>query len=154
MGADRGQAVATKAAAVPTGKPHRPSSPARHALACKTDSDCVVILSELIKDPKRAWIGQPQAGAEYADDTRFLAYRALRSRLSCRELKLASERYQNRGCALERARVGKAGSALAPASAVGAELMRELTTRCKASATQTFGAKALRFKVQLAEALP
>ena len=40
------------------------------------------------------------------------------------------------------------------ASAMGAELMRELTTRCKASATQTFGAKALRFKVQLAEALP
>src|SRR5262245_24156004 len=90
MGADRGQAVATKAAAVPTGKPHRPSSPARHALACKTDSDCVVILSELIKDPKRAWIGQPQAAAEYANGHAVLCYRALRRTLSCRDLRLAT----------------------------------------------------------------
>jgi hypothetical protein len=33
-----------------------------------------VILSALINDPTRNWIGQPQSAAEYANGTRFFAY--------------------------------------------------------------------------------
>jgi hypothetical protein len=82
----------TKVSAVPAGKPRvqgyivRPQT----AASCTTDAECVVILSALINDPKRSWIGQPQSAAEYANGTRFFAYRALKSRLSCRELRLAS----------------------------------------------------------------
>ena len=74
--------VATTVAASPSVKPRAGASPPRQAAACKTDNDCVVILSALIKDPKRAWIGRPQSAAEYANGTRFFAYRALRRTLT------------------------------------------------------------------------
>ena len=96
---------------------------------CKSDSECVVILSALINDPKRSWIGQPQSAAEYANGTRFFAYRALRTRLSCRELNRAIGDTIVAAARL-RASAGvsaaQAASALSLATAVGAELRSEI----------------------------
>ena len=43
----------------------------------------------MVDSPKRGWVGQQQAPAAYADGTRLFAYRALRTKLSCRELSAA-----------------------------------------------------------------
>ena len=132
--------VATTVAASPPVKPRAGASPPRQAAACKTDSDCVVILSALIKDPKRAWIGQPQSAAEYANGTRFFAYRALRRTLTCRELTRAS---RDLDVAMSRLQApssdvtaAQAASALSLARAVKTELMSERAGRCSASQSQ------------------
>jgi hypothetical protein len=131
--------VATKVAASAPVKPRPPTSPPRHAAACKTDSDCVVILSALIKDPRRAWIGQPQSAAEYANGTRFFAYRALRRSLTCRELTRASRDLDVATSRLQMpasdVTAAQAASALSLARAVKAELMSEHAGRCKAGAS-------------------
>ena len=113
-----------------------------------------MILSELSKDPKRAWIGQPQAAAEYANGTRFFAYRALRRTLSCR----ATWKSPQRGCERPRPMFRPRKGPLAFARAVEAELISELARRCKATPPQTraraLGANAPRFEDYRAEALP
>jgi hypothetical protein len=94
----------------------------------------VVILGALINDPKRAWLGQPQSTAEYANGTRFFAYRALKARFSCRELKLASQDVQR-----AQRRLSARGPGITPAQAVAAgslaakverELRAESLSRC------------------------
>jgi len=111
------------------------------ATSCKTDAECVVILSALINDPRRSWIGQSQSATEYANGTRFFAYRALRNRLSCRELRLASRDMQTAISRLSAPASGvpaaQAANALSLSSAVGAELRRELSTRCRAAPPQS-----------------
>jgi len=111
------------------------------ATSCKSDAECVVILSALINDPLRSWIGQPQSATEYANGTRFFAYRALRNRLSCRELRLASRDLKTAIANLSAPASGvpaaQAANALSLSSAVGAELSRELSTRCRAASPQT-----------------
>ena len=132
--------VATTVAASPRVKARAGASPPRQAAACKTDSDCVVILSALIKDPKRAWIGQPQSAAEYANGTRFFAYRALRRTLTCRELTRASRDLEVATTRLQApssdVTAAQAASALSLASAVKTELMSERAGRCGASQSQ------------------
>jgi hypothetical protein len=133
----------TKVSAVPAGKPRvqgyivRPQT----AASCTTDAECVVILSALINDPKRSWIGQPQSAAEYANGTRFFAYRALKSRLSCRELRLASRDTKTAAARLSAPASGlsavQAANALSLSSAVGAELRGELARRCGPAPPQT-----------------
>jgi hypothetical protein len=132
----------TKVSAAPTAKsgPQQDTVRPQTATACKTDSECVLILSALINDPKRSWIGQPQSAAEYANGTRFFAYRALRSRLNCRELRLASRDTKTATARLSAPASGvsatQAANALSLSSAVGAELRRELATRCRARPPQ------------------
>jgi hypothetical protein len=53
------------------------------------DQGCLDRLKTLLEDRERKWIGQPQAAKEHADGTRQFAYRALRARLTCKELALA-----------------------------------------------------------------
>ena len=132
--------VAATVAASPPVKPRAGASPSRQAATCKTDSECVVILSALIKDPKRTWIGQPQSAAEYANGTRFFAYRALRRTLACRELTRASRDLDVATRRLQapssEVTAAQAASALALARAVKAELMTERGGRCGASQNQ------------------
>src|SRR5258708_4422570 len=106
-------AAVTQVAPPQAGKPRRAAPEPRTITSCKSDSECLVILSALINDPKRAWLGRPQSAAEYANGTRFFAYRALMSRLSCRELKLASQDVQR---AQRRLRVRAAGVSAAHAA--------------------------------------
>src|SRR5262245_16623390 len=114
---------------------------AQTATTCTSVSECVVILSALINDPKRRWIGQPQSAAEYANGTRFFAYRALKRRFSCRELRLASRDTQIAVARLSAPASGlsaqQAAYARSLSRAVGAELRSELATRCKATPAQT-----------------
>src|SRR5262245_27901759 len=116
------------------------------ASSCKTDAECVVILSALVNDPGRSWIGQPQSAAEYANGTRFFAYRALRGRLSCRELRLASRDTKIAATRLSASVAGlsaaQAGSAHALSRAVGAELGRESAARCRGAQTQAHARRA------------
>jgi len=133
--------VATTVAASPPVKPRAGASPPRQAAACKTDNDCVVILAALINDPKRRWIGQPQTAAEYANGTRFFAYRALRTRLSCREVnraiadtKLAASRLLAPALGVSAA---QAASALSLSTAVRTELRSEIAGRCRAAPPHT-----------------
>src|SRR5262245_22137155 len=137
------QAAVMKVSAAATAKPSAQLAPAQpqDATSCKSDSDCVVILAALINDPKRRWLGQPQSAAEYANGTRFFAYRALRGRLSCRELKraigdtqVATTRLQAPAPAVSAA---QAASALSLSAVVAAELRREIAGRCRATPVPT-----------------
>jgi hypothetical protein len=56
---------------------------------CDTSSDCLSRLRALVESEKREWIGRTVPPAEYATGVRLFAYRALRSRLTCKELGLA-----------------------------------------------------------------
>jgi hypothetical protein len=58
---------------------------------CATPQACAAELKKLVSDPRRDWIGRPQSADAYASGTRLFAYRALRKKLSCRELKGAFE---------------------------------------------------------------
>jgi hypothetical protein len=129
------QATATRVLATPSAEPS-PKSVPREAPSCKTDRECIVILRALINDPKRSWIREPQSSTEYANGTRFFAYRALRGRLSCRELELA---LVDMRAAADRLRMpaaevspAQAASALSLATVVSSELRSESASRCKA----------------------
>jgi hypothetical protein len=54
---------------------------------CATPQACAAELKQLVSSPKRDWIGKPQSADAYANGTRLFAYRALRKKLSCGELK-------------------------------------------------------------------
>src|SRR5262245_55957663 len=137
------QAAATKVYAAPAGKPNAPiaSGSPQGAASCQTDRDCVVMLAALIKDPKRRWLGQPQTAAEYANGTRFFAYRALRARLSCRELKRAVDDTKTAAARLQAPASGlsaaQAASTLSLSTAVGIELNNEIAGRCRAPPPHT-----------------
>ena len=138
------QVAATKVYAATSAKPSAAQfAPVQvqGAGSCQTDRDCVVILAALINDPKRQWIGQPQTAAEYANGTRFFAYRALRARLSCRELKRAMGDTQVATTRLQAPAPGvsaaQAASALSLSAAVAAELRSEIAARCRATPVPT-----------------
>jgi hypothetical protein len=96
-------------------------------------------LEWLIKEPKRAWIGQLQPAAEYANGPRFFAYRALRWTLTCRELTGASHDFgggDGPPAPSSDVTAAQAASALSLARAVKTELMSERAGRCSASQSQ------------------
>ena len=66
-----------------------PTPPPVEKESCGTTSQCKTALKKMIDSPKRGWVGQEQPPAAYTDGTRLFAYRALRAKLSCRELNLA-----------------------------------------------------------------
>jgi hypothetical protein len=151
------QAAATKLYAAPAGKPNAPmgSGPPQGAASCQTDRDCIVMLAALIKDPKRRWIGRPQTAAEYANGTRFFAYRALRTRLSCRELKRAIADIKVAVARLQASASGvsaaQAASALSLSTAVGTELRNEAAGRCRATPLQSQARASLAPSSELAD---
>jgi hypothetical protein len=64
-----------------------PDKPVQTADSCPTPEACAAQLKKMVGDPKRDWIGRPQSSDAYANGTRLFAYRALRKKLTCNELK-------------------------------------------------------------------
>jgi hypothetical protein len=81
----------------------------------------------MVGDPKRDWVGQPQSPEAYANGTRLFAYRALRKKLSCDELKRALEDMHTASSALQSPRHERVRTL---ASAVSQELTAEQGKRC------------------------
>ena len=94
---------------------------------CQTPQECAVQLKVLVADPKRDWIGQPQSADGYADGTRLFAYRVLRKKLTCGELKRAVDDTTAATALLQPAHYEKVRSL---ATAVSRELRAEHGKRC------------------------
>jgi hypothetical protein len=112
--------------------------------ACAEGSGCVAQLKGMVTGADRGWIGRPQAPQQFADGTRLFAYRALRPKLSCRELSLAigeiavaSKRMLDPASAIPQDR---AQNVAALANDVAAELTSEQSSRCAtATGSRTSG---------------
>ena len=85
----------------------------------------------MIDDPKRDWVGQVQPPDIYANGTRLFAYRALRKKLSCSELKRALEETKAAMPSLEPARYARVRTLITD---VARELNVEHGNRCRSRA--------------------
>jgi hypothetical protein len=94
---------------------------------CQTPQQCAVQLKVLVDDPKRDWVGQPQSADGYADGTRLFAYRVLRKKLTCGELKRALDDTTAATALLQPVRYEKVRTL---ATAVSRELRAEHGKRC------------------------
>ena len=127
------KAQAPKAAVAP--KVAAPKDPAaKGGAACAEGTGCVAQLKGMVTGADRGWIGRPQAPQQFADGTRLFAYRALRPKLSCRELSLAigeiavaSKRLLDPASAIPQDR---AHNVAALANDVATELTSEQASRC------------------------
>jgi hypothetical protein len=95
--------------------------------ACQTPQECTAQLRVLVDDPKRDWVGQPQSADGYADGTRLFAYRVLRKKLTCGELKRALDDTTAATALLQPVRYEKVRTL---ATAVSRELKAEHGKRC------------------------
>jgi len=98
---------------------------------CSTTEKCTAQLRRMVNDPKRDWVGQPQSPDVYADGTRLFAYRALRKKLSCSELKRALEETNAATPLLKPARYARVRALLTD---VAHELNAEYSKRCRSHA--------------------
>jgi hypothetical protein len=94
---------------------------------CPTPQICAAQLRTMVDNPKRDWVGQPQSADGYADGTRLFAYRALRKKLTCGELKRALDETTAATALLEPVRYEKVRTL---ATAVSRELKGEHGKRC------------------------
>ena len=78
-----------KLLATSTPAPETPPAPTVENESCGSPAQCRSALKKLVDSPKRGWVGQHQSPAAYTDGTRLFAYRALRTKLNCRELSAA-----------------------------------------------------------------
>jgi len=81
----------------------------------------------MMKDPKRDWIGQPESPEAYASGTRLFAYRGLRKKLTCSELKRGLEDINTAKASLEPARHARTHALMTD---VARELDAERGKRC------------------------
>jgi hypothetical protein len=133
--APKAQAPKASAAKATAAKDAAPKdAPAKGAAACAGGNGCVAQLKGLVTGADRGWIGRPQAPQQFADGTRLFAYRALRPKLSCRELSLAigeiavaSKRLLDPASAIPQDR---AQNVAALANDVAGELTSEQASRC------------------------
>ena len=98
---------------------------------CSTPEKCTAQLRKMIDDPKRDWVGQVQPPDIYANGTRLFAYRALRKKLSCSELKRALEETKAAMPSLEPARYARVRTLITD---VARELNVEHGNRCRSRA--------------------
>lgn len=140
VAADTTQPPKTQAA-----KAQAPKAPAPKAIAakdaapkggaaCAEGNGCMAQLKGMVAGADRGWIGRPQPPQQFVDGTRLFAYRALRAKLSCRELNLAigeiavaSRRLLDPASAVPQER---AQSVAALANDVSGELTSEQASRC------------------------
>jgi hypothetical protein len=112
-----------------------PPPPVEHH-GCGSPSQCKSALKKMVDSPKRGWVGQEQAPAAYTDGTRLFAYRALRPKLTCRELGLALNEVRAASKSLSGDVAGVPKDQLARTrslnSQVESELAKESSKRCKA----------------------
>lgn len=103
--------------------------------SCGTPAQCRTALKVMIDDPNRSWVGQPQPPGAYANGTRLFAYRALRKRLSCRELGLAVDEMRSATKSLAGPVAGMSPDQVtrtrAMCSLVESELTKERAGRCR-----------------------
>jgi hypothetical protein len=103
-------------------------------LDCGSDTACVSQLKMLIDDPQRNWINQPPTPAEYVQGIRLFAYRALKNKLICGELKSALAEIESASNALDNPVPGVTPAQVARARSLGAqvkvELQAEQARRC------------------------
>ena len=94
-----------------------------------------LVALSLLADRERTWIGRPQSPWDHADGTRQFAYRALRGKLTCKELTLAIDEIAKAMQALV-APVGMVSDQVARVRALDAQVHDELRTehgsRCRA----------------------
>jgi len=87
------------------------------------------------ENPKRGWVGEHQSPAAYIDGTRLFAYRALRTKLSCRELNLALTETRTVSKSLAGEVPGASADQISRTRALNSqvegELLRERGVRCK-----------------------
>jgi len=107
--------------------PEKPA-PTAEASSCPTPEACASQLKKMVGDPKRDWIGQPQSPDDYANGTRLFAYRALRKKLTCKELKGAIEDTRAAASLLQSPHHERAR---ALTNTVAHELKAEQDRRCK-----------------------
>jgi hypothetical protein len=126
--APKAQATAAPKVAAPK------DATAKGGAACAEGTGCVAQLKGMVTGADRGWIGRPQAPQQFADGTRLFAYRALRPKLSCRELSLAigeiavaSKRLLDPASAIPQDR---AHNVAALANDVATELTSEQASRC------------------------
>jgi hypothetical protein len=103
-------------------------APTQEADACPTPEKCAAQLRILVKDPVRKWVGQPQSADAYANGTRLFAYRALKRKLTCDELRRALVETEAAGPSLQPVRYAGARKLM---SEVRRELGAERTKRCR-----------------------
>jgi hypothetical protein len=110
-----------------------PPSPEKES--CGTPGQCKSALKKLVESPKRGWVGQQQSPAAYIDGTRLFAYRALRAKLSCRELNLALTETRTVSKSLAGEVPGASADQISRTRALNSqvegELARERGVRCK-----------------------
>jgi hypothetical protein len=97
--------------------------------ACPTPEACTAELKKMVGEPRRDWIGHPQSAEAYANGTRLFAYRALRKKLTCGELKTALDDTSSAVALLQAPHHERARTL---ATAVGHELKSEHDRRCRA----------------------
>jgi hypothetical protein len=93
---------------------------------CGSDAACVSQLKMLIDDPQRNWINQPPTPAEYVQGIRLFAYRALKNKLICGELKSALAEIESASNALDTPVPGVTQAQIARARSLGAQVKTEL----------------------------
>lgn len=102
---------------------------------CGSAAQCKSLLKAMIDDPKRTWVGRRPSPAAYVNGTRQFAYRALRKKLSCRELALALDELHavaNSTDSLPGATPAQISRTRALSTQVEAELRSERARRCRA----------------------
>jgi hypothetical protein len=111
-----------------------PPPPAKEA--CGTPAQCKSALKKMVDDPNRGWVGEQQSAAQYTSGMRHFAYRALRKKLSCRELGLALGEVRGASKSLTGTVPGVSPEQLTRTRAlntqVEAELSKEHGARCRA----------------------
>jgi hypothetical protein len=95
-------------------------------LDCGSDTACVSQLKTLIDDPQRSWIAKSPTPAEYVQGIRLFAYRALKNKLICGELKSALAEIESASNALDTPVPGVTQAQIARARSLGAQVKTEL----------------------------
>jgi hypothetical protein len=95
--------------------------------SCGSAAQCSGMLKTMIESPDRGWIGKQQAPGTYANGTRFFAYRALRTKLTCNELALAVEEVRWASKSLGRPVQGMTAEQLSRTRALSVQVEGELT---------------------------
>jgi len=114
-----------------------PQSAASHEEAsCANVEGCASVLKAMIADPNRAWAQRPATPTILANGVRLFAYRALRPKLTCRELgsalseiDAAAQAYSGTIAGLPAEQASRAQSLCLQ---VGEELRAERSSRCSA----------------------
>jgi hypothetical protein len=124
-----------KLLATTTPAPETTAAPTVEKESCGTPAQCRSALKKMVDNPKRGWVGQQQAPAAYTDGTRLFAYRALRTKLNCRELTAALTEVRGASKSLAGEVPGVSANQVSRTRAlngqVESELAKERGVRCK-----------------------